>query len=142
MRTEIEILDASISPPFKAHTGDAGIDLRSTANVTIQPHEIASIGLGVRVAVPEWCVGLLFVRSSVGRRGLTMAGAAGVIDPGYRGEVRAVLLNTGNEPKSVERGERIAQLVTVRFVPGAAIVRSLDCDTERGDGGFGSSGAF
>ena len=123
----------------RATEGSAGFDLHSTDEFPIKPASVVSVGTGVRVAIPEGHVGLLFVRSSLGARGITLANSVGVIDSDYRGEIRVLLANISNSWKKVQEGERIAQLVVVPFVADAQRVETLD-DTVRGDGGFGSTG--
>lgn len=129
--------------PTYAHEGDAGADLR--ANI-VRPVEIAPgvsewIGTGVKVAIPTGYVGLLFPRSGLGcKHGICLANGTGVIDSGFRGEIRAKLLNLGGEPYTVYPRDRIAQLVVVPFLS-VSFVRALELpDSERGTGGYGSTG--
>lgn len=129
--------------PVYKHGGDAGADMRADVPgpVTIAPGESAWVGTGVRLEVPEGHVGLQFPRSGLGcRHGICLANGVGVIDSGYRGEVRAKLLNLGSEPYTVNPGDRVCQLVVVPFV-------RLDFErvaelggTDRGEGGYGSTG--
>ena len=129
-------------PPAQAHEGDAGYDLHAAEAVTLGPGERASVGTGIAVAIPEGCAGLVLPRSGLAaRHGIALVNAPGLIDSGYRGEVRVLLLNTDrDEPFEVGVGDRIAQLLLVRFESGAAEeVDSLD-ETVRGAGGFGSTG--
>jgi dUTP pyrophosphatase len=128
--------------PTRAHSGDAGLDLSACEAVTIGAGERATVGTGIAVAIPEDHTGLVVPRSGLAmRHGLTIVNTPGVIDTGYRGEVRVILLNTDREQAfTVEPGMRIAQLLVV---PARAVevveVRELT-ETARGDGGFGSSG--
>ncbi len=121
----------------------AGADLYACLEdaVVIQPGESAWIPTGISLEVPKGCAGLIFARSSMGiKRGLAPANKVGVIDSDYRGEIKVVLLNHGSEPQVVENGERIAQFVITPILTPAYIeVESLS-DTERGIGGFGSTG--
>lgn len=127
--------------PVRAHPFDAGADLRSARDIAVGCHVPAMVGTGVRAAVPEGYVGLVFARSSLCKRGLAMANGVGVIDSGYAGEIRVPLLAT-RRGVLVERGERIAQLVVVPcMLPEFSRVESLG-ETERGEGGFGSTGAM
>ena len=121
----------------------AGADLYACldAPVTIAPGESVWIPTGIALEVPEGCAGLVYARSSMGvKRGLAPANKVGVIDSDYRGEIRVVLLNHSNQPQSVEPGERVAQfIITPVFTPEYEEVDALS-DTQRGTGGFGSTG--
>ena len=128
--------------PAQAYAGDAGLDLAACESVTLGPGERATVGTGLAVAVPDGHAGFVQPRSGLAaRHGITIVNAPGLIDSGYRGEVRVVLLNTdAAEPFTVERGMRIAQLVIVP-VPdiGLVEVAELPPSAERGVRGFGSS---
>ena len=128
--------------PAQAYAGDAGLDLAACDSVTLGPGERATVGTGLAVAVPDGHAGFVQPRSGLAaRHGITIVNAPGLIDSGYRGEVRVVLLNTdATEPFTVERGMRIAQLVIVP-VPeiGLVEVAELPPSAERGVRGFGSS---
>jgi dUTP pyrophosphatase len=129
-------------PPAQAHPGDAGYDLPAAAAARLGPGERASVGTGLAVAIPNGCAGLVLPRSGLAaRHGIGLANAPGLIDSGYRGELRVLLLNAdGTESFQIEVGDRIAQLLLVRFEsPPAEEVASLD-ETARGGGGFGSTG--
>ena len=121
----------------------AGADLSACidAPITIQPGETAWIPTGLSLEVPKGCAGLIYARSSMGvKRGLAPANKVGVIDSDYRGEIRVVLLNHGKTPQVVENGERVAQfLITPVLTPAYEEVSELT-ETERGGGGFGSTG--
>ena len=128
--------------PSRAHDGDAGYDLYSVETATIAPGERASVGTGIALAIPDGWAGLVLPRSGLAaRHGITLPNAPGLIDAGYRGEVRVLLLNADSrEPFRVAPGDRIAQLVLVRHEsPELIEVESLE-ETVRGTGGFGSSG--
>ena len=128
--------------PTRAHEGDAGYDLYAAETHTLEPGARASIGTGVAVAIPDGCAGLVLPRSGLAaKHGISLVNAPGLIDSGYRGEVRVLLLNTDrDETFEVAPGDRIAQLVLVRFeAPPPEEVEALD-ETARGTGGFGSSG--
>ena len=127
--------------PTRAHPTDAGLDLSAAEDVTIHGDDIFTIGTGVAVAIPEGHVGLLFGRSSLPNTyGIQLANGVGVIDPDYRGEIIVWLLNTSQEPRTISRHERIAQLVLAPILrPLVTPVDDLD-DTSRGDGGFGHTG--
>ena len=128
--------------PTRAHSGDAGLDLSACETVTIGAGERATVGTGLAVAIPEDHAGLVVPRSGLAmRHGLTIVNTPGVIDAGYRGEVRVILLNTDREHAfTVEQGMRIAQLLVVP-APAVEVVEVSELtETLRGDGGFGSSG--
>jgi dUTP pyrophosphatase len=135
-------LSAAARPPVQAHEGDAGYDLHAAESVTIEPGERASIGTGIAVAIPEGHAGMVVPRSGLAaRHGISVVNGPGLIDSGYRGEVRVLLLNTDRtEAFAVEPGDRIAQLVLVAVESGGVEeVAELD-ETARGVGGFGSTG--
>lgn len=137
-----QVLSDTAVLPEPAHEGDAGIDLRADEPAVIGPGERASVGTGLAVAIPPGHGGLVLPRSGLAmRHGITLVNTPGLIDSGYRGELRVLLLNTDrDETFTVERGDRIAQLMVVAFLPVAPVsVAGLD-STERGTGGFGSSG--
>jgi len=121
----------------------AGADLYACldAPVTIEPGETFWVPTGIALEVPKGCAGLVFARSSMGaKRGLAPANKVGVVDSDYRGEIRVVLLNHGKEAQTVNPGERVAQfLITPVLTPAYEEVDTLE-DTDRGAGGFGSTG--
>jgi dUTP pyrophosphatase len=128
--------------PTRAHEGDAGLDLYACEAAHIGPGERWSVGTGVGVQVPEGHAGLVLPRSGLAREhGIALVNSPGLIDAGYRGELRVLLLNTDPaETFRVAAGDRIAQLVLTPIVlADPAEVASLT-DSARGDGGFGSSG--
>lgn len=128
--------------PSRAYAGDAGFDLAACERVEIPPGGRALVGTGIAVAIPDGCAGLVLPRSGLAARdGIGLLNSPGLIDSGYRGELRAVVHNTDlARPFVVEPGTRIAQLVIVELPPVALLeVSSLD-ETARGTGGFGSSG--
>ena len=129
-------------PPERAHGDDAGYDLRAAEASSLGPGERASVGTGLAVAIPDGCAGLVLPRSGLAlRHGIALVNAPGLIDSGYRGEVRVLLLNTDrSEGFEVSVGDRIAQLVVVHHQAGdLQEVESLD-ETVRGAAGFGSTG--
>jgi dUTP diphosphatase len=133
--------DAAL-PPRRAHDDDAGYDLHAAEPARLEPGARASVGTGVAVAIPGGCAGLVLPRSGLAaRHGIALVNAPGLVDPGYRGEVRVLLLNTDRERAfEVGVGDRIAQLVVVRLEPAPlSEVPSLEA-TGRGAGGFGSTG--
>ena len=128
--------------PTQAYYGDAGLDLAACERAELGPGERAVVGTGVAVAIPDGHAGLVVPRSGLAaRHGLTIVNAPGLIDSGYRGEVKVILLNTDSRERFVvEPGMRIAQLVLVE----AASVHLVEVEelpgSERGAAGFGSSG--
>src|SRR5262249_45319765 len=125
--------------PSRAHDGDAGFDLYAVEGVRLGPGERGSVGTGIAVAIPEGWAGLVLPRSGLAaKHGITLPNAPGLIDAGYRGEVRVLLLNTdSSESFEVAPGDRIAQLLLVRHeAPELVEVESLE-ETVRGVGGFG-----
>lgn len=133
------LLGEGASLPEYASAGAAGADLRASEPVEIAPGARAAVPTGVRLQIPPGHVGLVWPRSGLAvRHGIdTMAG---VVDSDYRGEVRVVLVNHGEEPFRIARGDRVAQLLVQR-VERAAFAASLAIDdTDRGAGGFGSTG--
>jgi len=128
--------------PSQAYAGDAGFDLAACERLQLGPGERGVVGTGIAVAVPDGWAGLVLPRSGLAaKHGLTIVNSPGLIDAGYRGELKVILLNTdARKPFVVELGMRIAQLVLVQ----AASVRLLEVDelseSARGTGGLGSSG--
>ena len=128
--------------PTRAHDGDAGLDLTACESVMIGAGERATVGTGLAVEIPEGHAGLVTPRSGLAlRHGLSIVNAPGVIDAGYRGEVRVILLNTDREQAfTVEPGMRIAQLLVVPALVVDIVEVGDLTETVRGEGGFGSSG--
>lgn len=126
--------------PTKGHPSDAGWDLRSTHVAALNPQQPLRIFTGIAVHVPEGCVGLIAGRSSLALKGVGILG--GVIDHGYTGEVAVIAVNHGQEQVVLEAGSKVAQLLVLRL---ADLDRAAEVpvfgDTERGDKGFGSTGA-
>ena len=129
--------------PERAYAGDAGLDLSSCERVELGPGERATVGTGLAIAIPDGYAGFVQPRSGLAaRHGLTIVNTPGLVDSGYRGELKIVLLNTDEcEPFVVEPGMRIAQLVVLQ-VPGIDPVEVDELpESERGVRGFGSSRA-
>ena len=121
----------------------AGADLYACLEepVTIAPGETAWIPTGIALEVPKGCAGLVYARSSLGaKRGLAPANKVGVIDSDYRGDIRVVLLNHGKVPQTVENGERVAQFLITPVLTPAYVEAEELTDSDRGTGGFGSTG--
>ncbi len=135
-------LDPRAILPTRAHPGDAGLDLHALEPAELEPGERESIRTGIAVAIPEGYAGLVLPRSGLAaRHGISLVNAPGLIDAGYRGEIRVLLVNTDRSRSwKLQAGERIAQLVVSPVaLPEAEEVAELD-STSRGSGGFGSTG--
>jgi dUTP pyrophosphatase len=128
--------------PVRAHEGDAGLDLYACEAAHIGPGERWSVGTGVGVEIPEGHAGLVLPRSGLARdHGIALVNAPGLIDSGYRGELRVLLLNTDPaETFRVEPGDRIAQLVITPIATPEPVEAEALNESARGQGGFGSSG--
>jgi dUTP pyrophosphatase len=142
----VELRVAKLKPeatlPTRAHEGDAGLDLYACEAAHIGPGERWSVGTGIALAIPPDHAGLVLPRSGLAKKhGIALVNSPGLIDSGYRGEVRVLLLNTDPaETFRVAPGDRIAQLVLTPIASPAPLeVEELD-DSARGGGGFGSSG--
>ena len=126
--------------PIRGTEHSAGMDLFCTETVTIPRYEYAKIRTELHVEIPEGHFGLLCPRSSMGKRGLGLANTVGIIDSDYRGEIICLVKNYNPYSETVEARDRVAQLVIVPyFCPKIEVVEELT-ETERGDGGFGSTG--
>ena len=133
----------SKNPPKKANSHDAGVDLIAAEKAYIAPHQTKLVDVGLTIAIPEGYCGLVMSRSGLTFKGIVVAQGVGLIDSGYRGPVKVLLLNTQSDHYNdyvVEVGDRIAQLVIIKHENvWFETVDKLD-DTSRGEGGFGSSG--
>jgi dUTP pyrophosphatase len=139
----IQRLRAEAVIPERAYAGDAGLDLAACERVELAPGERALVGTGLAVAIPEGYAGFVQPRSGLAaRHGLTIVNSPGLVDSGYRGELRVIVLNTdSSEPFVVEPGMRIAQLVVLP-IPELGLVEVDELPaSERGVRGFGSSAA-
>ena len=138
----IKRLDSSVALPSYAYEGDAGLDLRSSEEVTLAPFERRLISTGLAVAIPEGYAGFIQPRSGLAyKQGLSMANTPGLIDAHYRGELKICAINLdAHTPIVIHKGDRIAQLV-IQQVPVVNLVEVDELEeTDRGAGGFGSSG--
>ena len=135
-------LSEGARPPTRAHDGDAGYDLHASEAATIGPARRASVGTGIAIELPDGYAGLVLPRSGLAaKHGITLPNAPGLIDAGYRGELRVLLLNTDlEEPFEVEPGDRIAQLVVARVEAPELVESEALEESPRGGGGFGSTG--
>lgn len=135
-------LDDGLPAPAYRHPGDAGLDLRAIADAHIPPGERVVLGTGVAVAIPDGYAGLVTPRSGLAASaGLGIVNAPGVVDAGYRGEIKVILVNHDpDKPVEIRRGDRIAQLVVVPVARvELAEVAELP-SSARGVGGYGSTG--
>lgn len=134
---------AGVSLPSRATSGSAGFDLQAAIDspLTLLPGKLISVPTGIAVQLPENSVGLLFGRSGLGvKHGITLSNSVGVIDSDYTGEIFVGLCNVSDEPYTIHPLDRIAQLTVMSFLPVNPVeVDSLE-ETERGSGGFGSTG--
>ncbi len=143
---EIQVvrLDTDLPLPDYAHPGDAGADLLTTIDVTLQPGERALVPTGIAIALPVGYVALVHPRSGLAaRHGLSILNTPGTVDAGYRGEIKVLLVNLDpREPVELCRGDRVAQLVIQRVEHARFVETDRLTDTARGDGGYGSTGGF
>ncbi|EKU47817.1 MULTISPECIES: dUTP diphosphatase [Brevibacterium] len=142
LQIDITLVDEGMAPPTYAHASDAGADLCSAIDFTLEPFERRVVPTGIAIALPAGHAGFVHPRSGLSsRHGVTVVNAPGTIDSGYRGEVKVPLINLDPKvPMRISRGDRIAQLI-IQEVRQAdfRVVDSLD-DSDRGAGGFGSTG--
>lgn len=142
MRLNVRRVDRRARLPSRAHPDDAGLDLCALEGVTLAPGARAEIRTGIALEIPAGHAGLVLPRSGLAaRHGIALVNAPGLIDAGYRGEVRVLLLNTDRASEyRVSAGDRIAQLVIAAVVAASVTEVSVLTDSARGAAGFGSSG--
>ena len=142
MTLPVQRLTDAARVPTRAHDGDAGMDLYAAEAARLEPGARASVGTGIAVAIPDGHAGLVLPRSGLAaRHGISVVNAPGLVDSGYRGEVRVLLLNTDRDAAfDVEVGDRIAQLLVTPYASDEPVEVSDLEQTARGAGGFGSSG--
>jgi dUTP pyrophosphatase len=132
---------ADLAPPSRGTERAAGYDVRASEDVTLEPGEIRLVGTGFAIELPSHLECQVRPRSGLAlKHGVTVPNSPGTIDPDYRGELRVILQNLGVETVRLERGERIAQLVFARFETPELVEADALTDTDRGSGGFGSTG--
>lgn len=140
MELKVRCINSEARLPAYGHAGDAGLDLFSCAHHVIKAGGVKAVPTGIQIAIPEGYAGLIWDKSGISLRGVHRL--AGVIDSGYRGEVRVVLANLGDEEFVIEKGMKIAQLL-IQPVAKVRVVEAAELDeTPRGEGGFGSTGQF
>ncbi|MBL8932224.1 MAG: dUTP diphosphatase [Kineosporiaceae bacterium] len=144
MRIPFRRLDPELPPPTYAHPGDAGADLVSAVDVVLAPGRREVVPTGIAIELPEGYAAFVHPRSGLAsRHGVTLVNAPGTVDAGYRGEIKVTLINTdADQPFTVRRGDRIAQLVVQRVEHVAFAEVDELAETARGAGGFGSTGGF
>jgi dUTP pyrophosphatase len=132
-------MDKSLTMPSYAHEGDAGIDLRASSDMILKPHETQPVPTGIKIAIPNGYVGLVWDKSGYAAKN-SIKTMAGVVDSGYRGEIKVVMINLGKENFEIKKDMKIAQML-IQPVARANLVEkdSLE-DTTRGEKGFGSTG--
>lgn len=143
MNIKVKKLKPGATVPTMGSKFAAGADLYSAedADVVIEPSETKFIGTGLAMEIPEGYVGLVYARSGLAcKRGLAPANKVGVVDSDYRGEIKVALHNHGKEAQTVEKGERIAQIVIAPYLSVNYEEADALSETERGEGGFGSTG--
>jgi len=142
MKIPLQRLDNGLPVPAHAHPGDGGIDLCARSACELEPGERGVVATGIAVAIPDGYAGFVTPRSGLAaRHGISVVNGPGLVDAGYRGEIRVVLVNLSSEAFVIERGDRIAQLVVVPVaVQDFEVVDELPA-TRRGSGGFGSTGS-
>jgi dUTP pyrophosphatase len=144
LRIDLQLLDAGMSAPAYAHAGDAGADLCSTIDFVLEPFERRTVPTGIAIALPIGYAAFVHPRSGLSsKHGVTVVNAPGTIDAGYRGEIKVPLINLdAKTPLQISRGDRIAQLVIQQIAQADfTVVDTLD-DSDRGSGGFGSTGGI
>ena len=142
IQVQIQRLDPDVELPQYARSGDAGLDLRASEDVELAPGKRAMVPTGLAIALPEGYAGFVQPRSGLAaREGLSIVNTPGLIDSGYRGELKIIAINTDNEHTiHIKRGDRIAQLV-IQEVPVVHLVEVDELEaSERGAAGFGSTG--
>ena len=131
-------MDAKL--PQYGHSGDAGLDLFSSIDFVLEKGQVKAIPTGIQVAIPDGYVGLIWDKSGVSLQGVHRL--AGVIDSGYRGEVKVVMINLSDRPFAIDKGMKIAQML-VQPITMVRVVETENLDaTSRGEGGFGSTGKY
>lgn len=140
----LTLLDPEVPLPAYAHPGDAGADLVTTVDVELAPLARATVPTGVAIALPDGYAAFIHPRSGLAaRHGLTIVNAPGTVDAGYRGEIRVTLYNSDpTEPVRLSRGDRIAQMVVQRVARARFVLAERLPGSDRGEGGFGSSGGW
>lgn len=141
MKLLVEKIDEKAIIPFKAHDGDAGMDLFSVEEITLEPMERKLIHTGIKIQLPKNTEAQIRPRSGLAlKHGITVLNTPGTIDEGYRGEIGIILINFSKEEFKIEKGMKIAQMV-IKPILDLEVEEVYELtETSRGQGGFGSSG--
>jgi dUTP pyrophosphatase len=140
MELKVKKIQEDAKVPHYSHKGDAGLDLFSSVDSILNKGEVKPVPTGIQMAIPEGHVGLVWDKSGISLKGVHRL--AGVIDSGYRGEVRVVMVNFGEETFIIKKGMKIAQLL-IQPVMDVEVVEADELEeTSRGENGFGSTGKF
>jgi dUTP pyrophosphatase len=134
-------LTTTATTPTRGTPGSAGLDLYADADVLVSSGASVMLGTGIAIEIPKDHVGLVCIRSSVGKAGVALANSIGVIDSDYRGEIKLCLIyNAGNGGQYIRKGQAVAQLVVMPYAHTELVEVDALSSTERGAGGFGSTG--
>lgn len=141
MKLKIKILDKTIPVPKFAHKGDAGMDLYSTIDYVLKPFERKLVPTGIKIEIPEGYAGFVQPRSGLAiNNGISLVNTPGLIDSGYRGEIKAILINFDPvENFEIKKGDKICQFVIMKIENAEIILKDELDDSDRGEGGFGST---
>jgi dUTP pyrophosphatase len=140
MELKVKKIHEDARLPSYGHKGDAGLDLFSCVDWVLGPLTVRAVPTGIKVAIPQGYVGLIWDKSGISMRGVHKL--AGVVDAGYRGEIQVVMVNLGTEPYEIKKGMKIAQMLIQPIVEVNIVeTKKLD-DTSRGENGFGSTGLY
>ncbi len=138
----LEVISDKFLPEFKT-IDSAGMDLQSQETLVLKPLERRLVSTGLKIAIPKGYEGQIRPRSGLSwNHGITVLNAPGTIDADYRGELKVMLINLSNDEYTIEHGERVAQLVISKYEKVDIVKVDVLSDTDRGEGGFGSSGKF
>jgi len=140
MKLNVKKMSPEAKLPLYGHKGDAGMDLFSSLDYVLPKGEVFAVPTGIQVEIPKGYVGLIWDKSGISLKGVHRL--AGVVDAGYRGEIKVVMVNLSQDPFIIEKGMKIAQLL-IQTIEEAEIVEVENLeDSSRGEGGFGSTGKF
>jgi len=140
MKLKVKKMSPDAKLPLYGHKGDAGMDLFSSSECVLQKGEVYAVPTGIKVEIPMGYVGLIWDKSGVSLKSVHRL--AGVVDAGYRGEIKVVMVNLGQDPFVIDKGMKIAQFLIQPIVEAEVVeVEDLE-DSSRGEGGFGSTGKF
>ena len=141
MKIPLQRLDDGLPIPAHAHLGDGGVDLCARVPVRLEAGQRAVVPTGIAVAIPDGFAGLVTPRSGLAARsGISVVNGPGLVDAGYRGEIKVVLVNLSSESFEIDRGDRIAQFVVIPVAVQEFVTVEVLPGTTRGSGGFGSTG--